>query len=717
MAAPHVSGAAALMVATRRERSLVNPAVMGDLTTSDLRQRVLNCVDLIPALSGNVATGGRLNLYCGINQQGIGWGDVHFVTFDGRNYDLQSFGEFIMAETARMDDDWVVQTRQEPWVSNNSVSVNTAFATLVDGQRVVFDLDFSNRLQIDGVNVSLADGGTLSVGNSQIERIANKYIITYAGDDGIVDSADAKLTALDQGNHINITISNFGTMQGLLGNNDGNPENDFALRDGTQLPSNLTVAEIHGEYADSWRVQEGESLFDNSEVVIGNPEKFISLDDFDPEEVADARNKALEAGIPDGEILDAVTLDLVVTGDDNFLEGAVELFVEETDTDTAPDLIVNSFEITGEAFISGDSLKLPIEVVVQNQGNAPADLFKVDVQYTQQGNPPFLVAFTADDTSEVNPDNLVYPYTRNPLEAGDEVTFTGELTFDDSLAGEEIALVATADSTAGDELIPEFGRVEESNENNNSSEISEVTLDITDDDAEPDPEPEPPEDQIISGDSGENTLKGGGGDDIIRGNSGDDNLNGGLGEDTVVGGIGSDIVNGGYGNDRLFGSSGDDILLGRLGSDVLLGGSGNDTLEGGQGRDRLNGGPGNDVLTGGGSIDRFIFATNEPFQTQDVGIDEITDFSVQQDIIILDLTTFTAISSQSGTGFSIAGEFATVTNDQDAATSDAVIVYNSSNGNLFYNPNGSNPGFGSGSQFATLTNTPSLEVEDFLLRS
>ncbi len=122
-------------------------------------------------------------------------------------------------------------------------------------------------------------------------------------------------------------------------------------------------------------------------------------------------------------------------------------------------------------------------------------------------------------------------------------------------------------------------------------------------------------------------------------------------------------------------------------------------------------------MTGGASIDRFIFNTNEEFQTEDVGIDTITDFSqTQGDIILLDLTTFNAINSESGRGFSIPSEFATVTNDEEAANSDAVIVYNSENGNLFYNPNGSQAGFGSGGQFATLTNTPLLQTEDFLLR-
>ncbi len=218
---------------------------------------------------------------------------------------------------------------------------------------------------------------------------------------------------------------------------------------------------------------------------------------------------------------------------------------------------------------------------------------------------------------------------------------------------------------------------------------------------------------------GDDQLFGRRGSDRLTGNGGDDTLIGGAGRDTLNGARGDDTLNGGFGRDRLFGRSGNDLLIGRPGKDILLGGEGEDTLEGGIGRDRLNGGAGNDVLTGGASIDRFIFNTNEEFKTEDVGIDTITDFSqqTQGDIILLDLDTFTAINSDSGTGFSIPSELATVTNDQEATTSDAVIVYNSENGNLFYNPNGSQTGFGTGGQFATLTNIPELEAEDFFLRS
>ncbi|MGB3510852.1 MAG: choice-of-anchor L domain-containing protein [Microcoleaceae cyanobacterium] len=223
---------------------------------------------------------------------------------------------------------------------------------------------------------------------------------------------------------------------------------------------------------------------------------------------------------------------------------------------------------------------------------------------------------------------------------------------------------------------------------------------------------------VVDAGDGNDFIAPGGGNDRLNGSSGDDTVNGGGGEDTLGGGNGNDELNGGISNDRVFGGANNDLLIGRTGNDILLGGPGDDILEGGIGRDRLNGGPGNDQLTGGGSIDRFIFNSNQPFQSQDLGIDEITDFSqTPGDIILLDLTTFTAIDSDAGDGFSIAEEFATVTDDQAAATVDAVIVYNSQNGNLFYNPNGSGAGFGSGGQFATLTNTPSLEAEDFFLRN
>ncbi|MEB3343149.1 choice-of-anchor I family protein [Okeania sp.] len=222
-----------------------------------------------------------------------------------------------------------------------------------------------------------------------------------------------------------------------------------------------------------------------------------------------------------------------------------------------------------------------------------------------------------------------------------------------------------------------------------------------------------PNDKIM-GSSGADTLSGFGGDDTIRGGAGNDNINGNRGNDRISGGDGNDRVNGGLENDTILGGAGNDTLIGRLGNDRMLGGSGEDTLSGGQGRDRLNGGPDDDVLTGGASIDSFIFASNSAFSEANLGVDEITDFNPELDLILLDLRTFTEITTASGEN--IGNEFAIVGSNGAAATSNAMIVYNSNNGGLLYNANGNAGGFGDGGQFATLTDAPDLAAEDFVIR-
>ncbi|MGF1935799.1 MAG: beta strand repeat-containing protein [Nostoc sp. ChiQUE02] len=168
----------------------------------------------------------------------------------------------------------------------------------------------------------------------------------------------------------------------------------------------------------------------------------------------------------------------------------------------------------------------------------------------------------------------------------------------------------------------------------------------------------------------------------------------------------NDVINGQGGNDKIDGKSGNDYLRGGTGNDTLIGGTGNDTLVGGAG---------NDVLTGGAGADRFLYNTNAPFALTAVGVDTISDFKPSQgDKIILDKTTFNAIASAAGTGFSNANDFKITTS---ASTSTAKIVYDAVSGQLFYNQNGSVAGFGSGSLFATLTGAPTLTASDFVLQA
>ncbi|MCC5620202.1 hypothetical protein [Nostoc sp. CHAB 5715] len=210
------------------------------------------------------------------------------------------------------------------------------------------------------------------------------------------------------------------------------------------------------------------------------------------------------------------------------------------------------------------------------------------------------------------------------------------------------------------------------------------------------------------------------GDQVIFAGDGDDNisLSGVIGNHYIDGGAGSDILIGGDGADRIDGGSDDDNLLGGNGDDILFGSSGKDILIGNKGDDYLQGDSGDDFLKGGPGSDKFAFATGSQFDIKELGVDIISDFNPEQDKIQLSKSTFTALSNSVFPTELNSADFATVTNDTLAASSSAVIVYNSANGSLFYNPNGSADDFAdidSGGKFAQLgaSSFPALTTASF----
>ena len=210
------------------------------------------------------------------------------------------------------------------------------------------------------------------------------------------------------------------------------------------------------------------------------------------------------------------------------------------------------------------------------------------------------------------------------------------------------------------------------------------------------------------------------GNKVIFAEGGNDSisLSGVAGNHYIDGGAGSDTLFGGSGADRIDGGSDDDKLVGGRGDDILFGSSGKDTLIGGKGNDYLQGDSGDDILIGGAGSDKFAFATGSKFDIRELGVDIINDFTPDQDKIQLSKYTFTALSNSVFPTALNSADFATVTNDSLAAVSSAKIVYNSVNGSLFYNPNGSADGFAdinSGGKFAQLgaTSFPALTTASF----
>ena len=274
---------------------------------------------------------------------------------------------------------------------------------------------------------------------------------------------------------------------------------------------------------------------------------------------------------------------------------------------------------------------------------------------------------------------------------------------------------------------------------------------------------------VLIGDAAANRFSGGAGKDLLDGNDGADVLNGGDGGDRLIGGAGDDVLLGGAGNDRLIGEAGDDRLVGGAGDDLLdgrrggetrgdtadygavtaklqvdlngmratvdgktvtyhatgagigrdvltnvenvTGGSGADALfgnavanrlTGGDGNDTLKGGGGADILTGGAGADRFVFDTALAADN----VDDIRDFTVGTDLLLLDDDVFTALKAgRLGEGRFHAGAAAHDADDR--------LIFDAKTESLFYDADGT--GAGAQVKIATLDKVAALSASDFLI--
>jgi hypothetical protein len=139
-----------------------------------------------------------------------------------------------------------------------------------------------------------------------------------------------------------------------------------------------------------------------------------------------------------------------------------------------PDVVVESAEVIGTPVTndSGDR-EITVTVTVRNDGNVPADSFKVAAEYDTP-------AFT--DTSGARfsvPDNEgSAAFAPGPFAPGATITFTGVVVVTNSDAVGAATLRMKGDSCFGDEELepPPFCRVDEFDENNNLSQDLPVTL-------------------------------------------------------------------------------------------------------------------------------------------------------------------------------------------------------------------------------------------------
>lgn len=265
---------------------------------------------------------------------GGSWGDVHLVSHDGLLFDFQAGGEFVLVR-ATEGAPFEIQTRQEPRGDQLSVSYNTAVAAKLDGHRVGIYALAPAGVYVDGAPVSLASGASMAVGGGTLARDGSRYTLTWpTGEELVVRYAPGHLDL-----EVDLPLARAGAVEGLLGDADGDRDNDFGLGDGAFLPTPVGFDALYrGEpsFTAAWRVPVAGSLFDYTastgpETYRGEPYSLMPLSTpaADPPHLGLAQQACGDC--PEA-LRDTCMLDVAFTGDEGFADACHELTAEPAET-------------------------------------------------------------------------------------------------------------------------------------------------------------------------------------------------------------------------------------------------------------------------------------------------------------------------------------------------------------------------------------------------
>ena len=178
------------------------------------------------------------------------FGDPHIVTLDGYQYTFNGKGEFILSET--LDGSFILQGRMtEPPLPNDLNAMSnikgTSFVSLAikeeDSPTVQLEIiDNELRVLLDGERIDFSAVPEQRFSNVTITDVGNS---TYS----VRFGSGASLTASKVNNiltNILITLPEYYITRGLLGQYNGDPNDDLLPRNSTiPLPANANIEDVH----------------------------------------------------------------------------------------------------------------------------------------------------------------------------------------------------------------------------------------------------------------------------------------------------------------------------------------------------------------------------------------------------------------------------------------------------------------------------------------
>jgi hypothetical protein len=262
------------------------------------------------------------------------YGDVHVLTFDGATYANQAAGEFALFDNGVA----TVQLRTEPYEDSDVVSVATAVAARMDGHRVSIHAD--GKAYVDDELAGLTRGVPFSVGSGAVLLSQTGWVLAWP------DGTAVTVEAYD--GHLSVFVAPAARPStGMLGDADGDPDNDLVTRSGTMLdPSATRFETFYPEYIDTWRITDDESLFHyepgqstDTFAVDGFPAAESSVDALPRQTRDEAEAACRNLAITREDLLLDCILDVGVTGDSSFAYPVfeVEAWTPERDVKPADD--------------------------------------------------------------------------------------------------------------------------------------------------------------------------------------------------------------------------------------------------------------------------------------------------------------------------------------------------------------------------------------------
>ncbi|MBT8496359.1 MAG: VWD domain-containing protein, partial [Deltaproteobacteria bacterium] len=252
-----------------------------------------------------------------------GWllGDPHLSSLDRMRFDFQGVGEYWIARSEKADVE--IQARLSPYGSSRRVSV-VAAASIRAGGHVITFLP-NNVVTVDQQSVEVTGEGTFVSKQVTIVRTPMYGVL--------VATPGVQLWVRSTSSHLNVSVgpepSTRGTWEGLLGDFDGSPDNDFRSSDKTVFArKDVTREVLYGKFGDSWRITQKESFLPYEEGQTTEtftdrsfPDSLFNIAELSEQEFAKARSICVNKGVSYGEALRNCIYDLGVTSAEVFAEG------------------------------------------------------------------------------------------------------------------------------------------------------------------------------------------------------------------------------------------------------------------------------------------------------------------------------------------------------------------------------------------------------------